>query len=150
MQEGGIVIRIRETEVQAKLVVNACGLYAPAVAHSIEGLPNYLIPRAYFVKGQLFRLRRGAVPFKHLVYPMPEAAGIGIHATLDLGGAVRFGPDRRMDRERQLCRRRKARTAVREGDQAALARPAGQCADAFLFGVSGPRLQRQISPRPIS
>ncbi len=92
VQEGGIVIRIRETEVQAKLVVNACGLYAPAVAHSIEGLPNYLIPRAYFVKGNYFALK-GRSPFKHLVYPMPEAAGIGIHATLDLGGAVRFGPD---------------------------------------------------------
>jgi L-2-hydroxyglutarate oxidase LhgO len=27
------------------------------------------------------------------VYPVPEAAGLGIHATIDLGGQARFGPD---------------------------------------------------------
>src|SRR5690606_19921039 len=37
----------------------------------------------------------GRSPFQHLIYPMPEAntAGLGIHATLDLGGQLRFGPD---------------------------------------------------------
>jgi L-2-hydroxyglutarate oxidase LhgO len=30
-----------------------------------------------------------------LIYPVPEksGAGLGVHATLDLGGQVRFGPD---------------------------------------------------------
>ena len=28
-----------------------------------------------------------------LVYPVPAGAGLGIHATLDLGGRIRFGPD---------------------------------------------------------
>ncbi len=92
VQSDGIVLRTAETEVKAKLVINACGLYAPAVAQSIEGMPKHLIPRAYFAKGNYFALK-GLSPFTHLVYPMPEAAGIGIHATLDLGGAVRFGPD---------------------------------------------------------
>ena len=32
-------------------------------------------------------------PFQHLIYPVPHAAGLGIHATLDLGKRVRFGPD---------------------------------------------------------
>ena len=32
-------------------------------------------------------------PFHHLIYPVPHAAGLGIHATLDLGKRVRFGPD---------------------------------------------------------
>lgn len=32
-------------------------------------------------------------PFDHLIYPLPEDAGLGIHATNDLGGQVRFGPD---------------------------------------------------------
>ncbi len=92
VQEGGIVLRTRDTEVKAKLVINAGGLQAPAVAQSIEGMPKHLIPKAYFAKGNYFTLK-GRSPFRHLVYPMPEAAGIGIHATLDLGGAVRFGPD---------------------------------------------------------
>jgi L-2-hydroxyglutarate oxidase LhgO len=30
---------------------------------------------------------------RHLIYPVPDQAGLGIHATLDLAGAVRFGPD---------------------------------------------------------
>ena len=91
-QEGGIVLCTRETKVRAKLVINAGGLHAPAVAQSIEGMPKNLIPKAYFAKGNYFALK-GRSPFRHLVYPMPEAAGIGIHATLDVGGAVRFGPD---------------------------------------------------------
>jgi L-2-hydroxyglutarate oxidase LhgO len=92
VQSDGIVVRTQETAVKAKLVINACGLQAPAVAQSIEGMPKHLVPRAYFAKGNYFALK-GRSPFTHLVYPMPEAAGIGIHATLDLGGAVRFGPD---------------------------------------------------------
>jgi L-2-hydroxyglutarate oxidase LhgO len=28
-----------------------------------------------------------------LVYPIAEAGGLGVHATLDLAGAVKFGPD---------------------------------------------------------
>jgi L-2-hydroxyglutarate oxidase LhgO len=88
----GIVLRTQETAVKAKLVINASGLHATAVAQSIDGIPKRLIPRAWFAKGNYFALK-GLSPFKHLVYPMPEAAGIGIHATLDLGGAVRFGPD---------------------------------------------------------
>lgn len=37
----------------------------------------------------------GASPFNRLIYPLPEdnLAGLGIHATLDLAGQVRFGPD---------------------------------------------------------
>ena len=33
------------------------------------------------------------VTFHHLVYPVPEPGGRGIHLTLDLGGQARFGPD---------------------------------------------------------
>ena len=30
-----------------------------------------------------------------MIYPVPEygTAGLGVHATVDLGGQVRFGPD---------------------------------------------------------
>ncbi|MBL0355098.1 MAG: hypothetical protein IPP03_21590 [Dechloromonas sp.] len=35
----------------------------------------------------------GRAPFQHLVYPMPNHAGLGIHVTLDLGGQCKFGPD---------------------------------------------------------
>jgi L-2-hydroxyglutarate oxidase LhgO len=32
-------------------------------------------------------------PFRRLVYPMPNEGGLGVHATLDLDGTTRFGPD---------------------------------------------------------
>jgi L-2-hydroxyglutarate oxidase LhgO len=89
----GIAIATGDLELQAGIVVNAAGLYAPAVAATIAGIPLRLVPRAYFAKGNYFALTGVRSPFKHLIYPMPEQAGLGIHATLDLGGGVRFGPD---------------------------------------------------------
>ena len=35
----------------------------------------------------------GRAPFKHLVYPLPEEGGLGVHLTLDLQGEAKFGPD---------------------------------------------------------
>ena len=46
----------------------------------------------YYAKGNYFSLA-GKSPFKHLIYPVPVPGGLGVHATLDLGGQVRFGPD---------------------------------------------------------
>jgi L-2-hydroxyglutarate oxidase LhgO len=33
------------------------------------------------------------VRVERLVYPVPAGAGLGVHATLDLAGRIRFGPD---------------------------------------------------------
>ncbi|MEM7026048.1 MAG: FAD-dependent oxidoreductase [Pseudomonadota bacterium] len=76
----------------ARSVINAAGLHAPAVALGIEGLPASRVPRAYFAKGNYYTLS-GARPFSHLVYPVPEKGGLGIHVTIDMAGQVRFGPD---------------------------------------------------------
>ncbi|MCX8005556.1 MAG: FAD-dependent oxidoreductase, partial [Burkholderiaceae bacterium] len=46
----------------------------------------------YLAKGNYFVLT-GRQPFSHLVYPLPEAGGLGVHVTIDLAGRVRFGPD---------------------------------------------------------
>jgi D-amino-acid oxidase len=35
----------------------------------------------------------GRAPFSHLIYPIPEPGGLGVHLTLDLRGQARFGPD---------------------------------------------------------
>jgi L-2-hydroxyglutarate oxidase LhgO len=72
-------------------VVNAAGLGACALASSMAQLRAY-IPRMYFSKGNYFALR-GRSPFKHLIYPIPEPGGLGVHLTFDLAGQVRFGPD---------------------------------------------------------
>ncbi len=77
---------------KARIVVNSAGLHAPDLAARFEGLRRDLLPTAYYCKGNYFTLA-GARPFSHLVYPVPEHAGLGVHVTLDLGGQVRFGPD---------------------------------------------------------
>lgn len=79
---------------QCRRLVNAAGLGAQGVAAAIDGLPPALVPPLFFCKGNYF-VYEGRAPFSHLIYPVPEAggAGLGVHATIDLGGQVRFGPD---------------------------------------------------------
>lgn len=74
--------------------INAGGLHANDLATRIDGLDQTLVPRLYLVRGCYFSLN-GKAPFRHLIYPVPEKAqkGLGIHATLDMAGQVRFGPD---------------------------------------------------------
>lgn len=73
-------------------LVNAAGLWAPALAGRIDGLDQAHIPQAHFAKGNYFTLA-GRAPFSRLIYPVPERAGLGVHLTLDMGGQARFGPD---------------------------------------------------------
>lgn len=80
------------TTLSCRLLVNAAGLGAPGLAGRIDGLPAAHVPRGYLCKGHYFSLA-GRAPFSRLVYPAPEAAGLGVHMTLDLGGQARFGPD---------------------------------------------------------
>jgi len=77
---------------EAGIVVNSAGLHAPLIAAKFEGLRPEHVPLAHYCKGNYYMLA-GARPFQHLVYPVPEQAGLGIHVTIDLGGQVRFGPD---------------------------------------------------------
>jgi L-2-hydroxyglutarate oxidase LhgO len=80
------------TRVRCRFIVNAAGLFAPAVARSIDGVPRERIPPAYFCRGVYFTLS-GKTPFRHLIYPVPVPGGLGVHITLDLAGQARFGPD---------------------------------------------------------
>jgi L-2-hydroxyglutarate oxidase LhgO len=81
-----------ETEFEADTVVNCGGLWAPQIAAHIAGLDQSSIPAAHFAKGNYYSLA-GKAPFTRLIYPVPEAGGLGVHLTLDLGGQARFGPD---------------------------------------------------------
>ena len=82
--------------VRAAAVVLAGGLHSDQLAALAgvdvegEGL------RQFWSRGEYFAPRAGACPpLRHLVYPVPPADGeghLGIHVTVDLAGAVRFGP----------------------------------------------------------
>ncbi|MDB5868971.1 MAG: dependent oxidoreductase [Polaromonas sp.] len=80
------------TELQARSVVNSAGLQAQALARRFAGLDARFVPPSHYAKGNYFTLA-GRSPFDRLIYPVPEAAGLGVHLTLDLGGQARFGPD---------------------------------------------------------
>ncbi len=73
-------------------LVNCAGLGAQTVAGRIEGLDAGTIPRLYPAKGNYFQLT-GRCPFHRLIYPMPDAAWLGVHVGLDLAGRCKFGPD---------------------------------------------------------
>ncbi len=79
-------------ELATRIVVNSAGLWAPRLAAKVKGLAPERVPQARYAKGSYFSLA-GRAPFSHLIYPIPEEAGLGVHLTLDLAGQARFGPD---------------------------------------------------------
>jgi L-2-hydroxyglutarate oxidase LhgO len=91
----GVTLRVggkSETEIIARRVYNSAGIAATRVASTIAGIRAGSVPQLKLAKGNYFSLR-GQAPFNHLIYPVPEAGGLGVHATLNLAGEVRFGPD---------------------------------------------------------
>ena len=86
------IIMTDGAEIFTKTLVNAAGLSAPMLARSMQGLDPQFVPQEYYAKGNYFTLS-GKSPFNRLIYPVPEAAGLGVHLTLDLGGQAKFGPD---------------------------------------------------------
>ena len=78
--------------VRATTVVNCAGLDAQSVSRAVFGVPAPAIPRRFLAKGHYFSLA-GRSPFRHLVYPVANSAGLGTHVTLDMSGGARFGPD---------------------------------------------------------
>jgi L-2-hydroxyglutarate oxidase LhgO len=93
LSKAGIQLVLADgTHLACKRLVNAAGLNAPSLARHFNGLDFDTVPRAFYAKGNYFSLL-GKAHFKHLVYPVPEPGGLGIHLTLDLGGQAKFGPD---------------------------------------------------------
>lgn len=77
---------------QCREIVNSAGHGAVPLAETLRELPDEQVPQAYQAKGVYFRLM-GKCPFNRLIYPAPDNASLGVHATIDLGGQARFGPD---------------------------------------------------------
>jgi L-2-hydroxyglutarate oxidase LhgO len=75
-------------------LVNSAGLFADQIAARAGLDIDALRYRYHWCKGDYFCLSpqlRGLV--KHLIYPAPVHAGLGIHITFDLGGKLTLGPD---------------------------------------------------------
>ena len=72
--------------------INAAGLGAQSLARKLSGLDPATIPPQVLAKGNYFSLT-GRQPFTRLIYPLPVLGSSGLHATCDLNGRIRFGPD---------------------------------------------------------
>lgn len=79
-------------DLACRTAVNCAGLFAQDVARSIAGVPAHTVPPCHYAKGNYYSMT-GPQPFSHLVYPMPGESVLGVHATIDLAGRCRFGPD---------------------------------------------------------
>jgi len=84
VETGGVSMVLR-----SKWLVNSAGHGALALAgESTTGD----LPKNFYPAGHYFSYT-GKAPFSHLVYPVADSGSLGLHATLDLGGQVKFGPD---------------------------------------------------------
>jgi L-2-hydroxyglutarate oxidase LhgO len=82
------------SDLRAAAVINAAGLAGDHLAACAGFDVDARGYRLHPCKGDYFSLAPGApVRVERLVYPVPAGAGLGVHATLDLGERIRFGPD---------------------------------------------------------
>ena len=80
--------------IAAERVVNAAGLEADRIA-ALAGIDvDAAGYRLHWCKGSYFSAApRCARLVSRLVYPVPGRDSLGVHAVVDLGGRLRFGPD---------------------------------------------------------
>ncbi len=76
----------------SKLVINAGGNNSLNIDKNINHGQNYSEYSYYGVKGNYFSYQ-GKNPFSHLIYPLPNKYGLGIHSTSSMDGSLKFGPD---------------------------------------------------------
>ena len=78
--------------ISCRTLVLSAGLHATTLADTLEYPGSYRPPRTYYAVGQYYALS-GRSPFQRHIYPMPQGAWLGLHATIDIGGRTKFGPD---------------------------------------------------------
>ena len=72
----------------SKVLVNSAGLNAVHIANLINDANNY---EEEYVKGEYYTYQ-GKEKLGSLIYPTPTENSLGLHATIDLGKGIRFGP----------------------------------------------------------
>ncbi|KAL8688337.1 MAG: hypothetical protein Q9218_005730 [Villophora microphyllina] len=79
--------------ITAETLINSAGLAAVPLSNGI--LPPNRHMKPYYAKGSYYSYAAAHPKPKTLIYPAPTtgAAGLGTHLTMDMTGAIRFGPD---------------------------------------------------------
>jgi L-2-hydroxyglutarate oxidase LhgO len=80
------------SELKCSFIFNCAGHGAHDVARGVSDFPAHKLPPRYLAKGSYCSVS-GKNPFQHLIYPVPVSGALGIHATIDLNGTMRLGPD---------------------------------------------------------
>jgi len=92
----GFVVNLQSqgqiSQLSCQYLINSGGLYSQNIASNIIGMPTSLIPQVHWCRGHYFSYQ-GKSPFSQLIYPIPKDNGLGIHASIDIGGQLKFGPD---------------------------------------------------------
>jgi L-2-hydroxyglutarate oxidase LhgO len=82
------------SNVTSEIVINAAGLGSDIIAQMIGIDIDKEDLRLSYAKGSYFSITQSkAKLISRLVYPMPSNEELGIHALMDLGGRLKFGPD---------------------------------------------------------
>jgi L-2-hydroxyglutarate oxidase LhgO len=89
--EDGIEFQVGDERFECVTLINSAGLGAVELMSDALCLADNA-PTMHLAKGHYFSYQ-GKSPFGHLIYPLPSGGGLGIHATNDLAGVARFGPD---------------------------------------------------------
>ncbi|NRA32307.1 MAG: NAD(P)/FAD-dependent oxidoreductase [Polyangiaceae bacterium] len=81
-------------QLRSRYLINAAGLQGQQLAEAAGLDTRALGYELHYCRGEYFSLAPslGALT-RHLVYPVPQTAGLGIHVTFDLGGRYTAGPD---------------------------------------------------------
>lgn len=93
---GGYTIKTAsKEEVLSDIVINCAGLASDKIARMAGFDIDALGYRLHYCKGDYFAVTGQAGKLQRLVYPVPheKGYGLGVHATLDLEGYIRLGPD---------------------------------------------------------
>lgn len=95
---GGAAVMLRDVadgEVQrvtTRSVINCAGHGAVDLYHACAAWGPRRAYAAAWARGD-YAAVAGAAPADSLIYPVPQAHGLGVHVTFDLAGHVRLGPD---------------------------------------------------------
>ncbi|GBD95397.1 MAG TPA: NAD(P)/FAD-dependent oxidoreductase [Nitrospirae bacterium] len=92
----GYIVGIKQENYRflSKILINCSGLSSDYIA-ALAGIDiNKCGYKIHLCKGSYFTYEKSS-PVKSLIYPVPHKnlTGLGVHATLDLGFRLRFGPD---------------------------------------------------------
>ncbi len=73
---------------QTKVLINAAGIHSAEIAKLIDKKRKIEIQ---YIKGEYYNYS-GKEKINHLIYPVPGELSLGLHATIDLGSGIKFGP----------------------------------------------------------